>query len=80
MLQNYVYDLIHSIKSKSDAIAVYDTYVKDSPQGCVECANLWKEMKRRDEEDLARLTSELEKHFRSGDFSKGISTKHTSMR
>jgi hypothetical protein len=78
MLPNYAYDLIHAIKSKSDAIAVYDTYMKDSPKGCTECTNLWKELKRRDEEDLSRLTSELQKHFQSGQFSTGTTSTHTS--
>ncbi len=66
MLKNMVFDLISAIQNKSEAIAVYDTYAKDS-QDCTECANLWRQMKQREEEDLATLTHELEKHVKAGE-------------
>ena len=71
MLSNEVFDLITAIQNKSEAIAVYDTYLKDS-KGCSECANIWRQMKQRDEEDLSRLSAELEKHARLGELTKGL--------
>lgn len=79
MLPNMLFDLVSAIQNKSEAIAIYDTYAKDAQsQGCKECANLWHQMKQRDEEDLARLTSELEKHTRAGDLTKAV--PRTTMR
>lgn len=73
MLPNPIFDLISAIQNKSEAIAVYDTYAKDAQsQGCSDCANLWRQMKQRDEEDLAKLTQELEKHVRQGELTKGM--------
>lgn len=72
MLSNMLFDLVSAIQNKSEAIAIYDTYVRDAQsQGCSECANLWQQMKQRDEEDLAKLTAELEKHTRKGELSRG---------
>ncbi len=72
MLPNVTFDLISAVQNKSEAIAIYDTYLKDAQsQGCSDCANLWNQMKQRDEEDLARLTAELEKHARAGELTKG---------
>jgi len=72
MLSNVLFDLVSGIQNKSEALAIYDTYIRDAQsQGCSECANLWQQMKQRDEEDLARLTTELEKHAKRGDLSTG---------
>ncbi|MBI2953009.1 MAG: hypothetical protein HYY30_01750 [Chloroflexi bacterium] len=68
MLKNRIFDLISAIQNKSEALAVYDTYAKDS-QGCTECQNLWRQLKQREEEDLAKLTAELEKHVKAGELS-----------
>lgn len=78
-MPNMVFDLISAIENKSEAIAIYDTYAKDSQaQGCGECANVWQHMKQRDEEDLATLTRELEKHVKAGDLAK--SAPRTALR
>lgn len=72
MLSNMLFDLVSAIQNKSEAIAIYDTYARDAQsQGCSDCANLWQQMKQRDEEDLVRLTAELEKHAKRGDLSTG---------
>ncbi len=73
MLPNMLFDLVSAIQNKSEALAIYDTYAKDAQShSCPDCANLWKQMKQRDEEDLARLTAELEKHVRAGELTKGM--------
>ncbi len=66
MLRNNVFDLIHAIEKKSEAISVYDTYIKDC-QHDNECMTIWKTLKTRDEESLKMLTSELDKHVRQGE-------------
>ena len=73
MLPNVLFDLISSIQNKSEAVSIYDTYAKDAQaQGCSDCANLWRQMKQRDEENIALLSRELERHVRQGELTKSV--------
>jgi hypothetical protein len=57
--------MIEEIAELSKSLARMETYIKDS-KGCTDCAQLWTELKKRQEEELQMLYSEFEKHVKQG--------------
>jgi hypothetical protein len=65
MLKNMHYDMVEEMAKLSQSLARMDTYVNDS-KGWQECAQLWTELKKRQEEELRMLYKEFEKHVKEG--------------
>ena len=67
MLKNVNYNLIEETTVLSKALYRYDSYVADAEAaGCDECAELWRELRGRHEQDLNGLLQHLKKHIDSG--------------
>jgi bacterioferritin (cytochrome b1) len=68
-LSNLNYDLLTVLQNKLEAVAAYETYLKDCRQsGDKECQELAAELKRDDERHVERLRAELERLVRAGKF------------
>ncbi len=65
MLKNTHYNMVAEIAELSQSVSRMDTYMKDS-EGCSECEKLWKDLKKRQEEELQMIYKEFEKHVKQG--------------
>jgi hypothetical protein len=65
MLKNIHYDMVAEIAELSQSLSRLDRYAKDS-KGCGDCERLWKDLKKRQEEDLQMVYGEFEKHVKQG--------------
>lgn len=65
MMKNVPYDMVKEITELSQSLSRLDRYMKDS-NGCSDCGRLWKELKKRQEEDLKMVYGEFEKHVKQG--------------
>lgn len=67
MLKNVNYNLLEETTELSKALYRYDSYIKDAEAaGCLECAELWRDMRRRQEQDLNGLLQHFKKHVDTG--------------
>lgn len=67
MLKNVNYNLIEETAVLSKALYRYDSYVKDAEAArCTECAELWRELRERHEQDLNLLLQHFKQHIDSG--------------
>lgn len=68
-MTNLSYDIVTVLQSKLEAIAAYETYMKDCMEsGDTACQNLVAELKQDDERHVVRLRAELERMVREGKF------------
>jgi hypothetical protein len=65
MLKNVHYDMVEEIANISRSLSRLDTYIKDS-KGCGDCEKLWRDLKKRQEEELSMVYKEFEKHVKQG--------------
>jgi hypothetical protein len=65
MLDNATYNLMETAAHVSKGLHRYETFKTDA-QGCGDCARIWDEMKRTDEQQLERLVNHLKEHFARG--------------
>lgn len=65
MLRNVHYDMVQEIAELSKSISRLDTYMEDSKE-CGDCQQLWRELKKRQEEELQMVFKEFEKHVKEG--------------
>jgi hypothetical protein len=62
MLTNATYNLMETAAVLSKGLYRYEIFKKDS-QGCQRCQQIWDQMHKTDEEQLAFLVSHLREHL-----------------
>jgi hypothetical protein len=62
MLKNATYDLMETASVISKGLYRYEQFKKDSGD-CQHCQQLWDQMKRADEELLAKIVPHLREHL-----------------
>lgn len=62
MLKNATYNLMETASVISKGLHRYDQFRKDSGD-CQHCQQVWDQMKRRDEEELAKIVSHMREHI-----------------
>ena len=62
-MDNHLYNLVKGIAKRAQGIWRFDQYAKDADT-CPECKALWEELKKKDEESLAKMKDLLAKHMK----------------
>ncbi len=55
------HDIIHELSKRLDALWRYDQYVANS-EGDINLQNLWRDLKRQEEENVRRLKQTVKEH------------------
>jgi hypothetical protein len=67
MMENFNYNLLEEITVRSKSIYRYETYIKEARAAkCFECTKVWRDMRRRQEEELDILLQHFKKHIDAG--------------
>jgi bacterioferritin (cytochrome b1) len=68
-MSNLSYDVLTVLQNKLEAVAAYESYLKDCHEaGDTECQKLVAELKADDERHVGLLRQELERMVRAGTF------------
>jgi hypothetical protein len=62
MLDNATYNLMETAAQISKGLHRYETFKKDAKE-CKECAGIWDELRRSDEQQLQHIVNHLKQHF-----------------
>ncbi len=63
MLTNHLYDILNELVVKSRDLYRLDRYIKDCGK-CADCKNLWKELKKSEERQIAMLSKISKSHMK----------------
>jgi hypothetical protein len=68
-MKNFNYDLVHLLSVKLQNVSRYEIYKQDAKEaGCVDCSDIFDQMKADDEKHIQQLREQIEEHVRSGNF------------
>jgi hypothetical protein len=71
MLTDATYNLMETAAVLSKGLYRYETFKKDS-RGCQRCQQIWDQVRKADEEQLALLVSHLRDHLDQEQVAKGM--------
>jgi hypothetical protein len=66
-IANHDHDLIHEMSKRLDGVWRYDQYIANA-EGNADLQNLWKELKRQDQQNVDRLKDLIRKEITKGCF------------
>jgi rubrerythrin len=60
---NMNHNLVQTLSEKLDAVSRYDIYIQDATeQGCMACADLFRQIKQEDQRHIRLLRDEIKEH------------------